>query len=227
MLANIILDLILVSILVLGTVIGAKRGFIGTIAKPVKVALSFGLSAICCKGVGLKIVQPIISPAITTKLSSLLLDKYSEISASTSADLPTIIKLAAGMAGIDLTSISSEGDGYIYALIDMITEPVIRIASVVIAFLALIIIFSIVVSLLLWLIDKLVQKGLLGVVNKVIGATLCFCFAFVLAWCLASSTDFIFSLPSIRESEWIREFTGGFVYRFFKSMSPIELLLSF
>ena len=227
MLANIILDLILVTLLVLGAIIGAKRGFIATIAKPVKLAMSIGFSTIFCKWFGTAFVQPIISKPITNKLSELLLEKYSEISAETSGGLPTIIKLAAGLSGIDLGAITSDGDEYIYTLIDKITEPVVRIAATVISFLVLLVVFSIVFAIIIWLLDKLINRGIIGRANQIIGAIFTFCFSFVIAWAIASVTDFVFNLPAFSDLSWVQEFTGGFVYRFFKSISPLELLLSF
>ena len=227
MLTNIVLDLLLVALLVLGIIVGAKRGFIGTIAKPVKLAFSIGLSVSFCKGFGSLIVQPIIAKPITNKLSELLLEKYSDISAATSADLPTIIKLAAGLSGLDLNSISDNGEDYINALITEITEPVVRISALVLSFIVLLVLFTIVLSLALWILDKMINRGIIGTANKIIGAVFTFCFAFVIVWAIASVTDFVFNVPALRELSWVKEFTGGFVYKFFKSISPLELLLSF
>ncbi len=227
MLTDIIFDIVLIAILLFGIFIGAKRGFIGTIAKPVRLASSLFLSVYLCENVGLKIVKPIISAPITSQITDIINQKYSEITAATSGNLPTVIKLAAGLAGIDLQELGVEGDNYVEALINMITDPIVTMAATVIAFVGLFVLLMIVLRLALWIINMMIDNGFVGVMNRIIGCIFTFSFALVIVWALASVTEFVFNIPAFAEMKWVQEFNGGFVYRFFKGLSPLEILLSF
>ena len=227
MLTDIIFDIVLVLLLLLGIFIGAKRGFIGTIAKPVRLALSVFLSFNLCEAVGEKIVKPIISVPITSQIAEIINEKYSEITAATSGNLPTIIKLAAGLAGIDLAELGVEGENYVEALISMITDPIVSIAATILAFVGLFIILMLTLRLALWIINMMIDNGFVGVANRIVGSIFTFSFALVIVWAIASVTEFVFNIPVVREMQWVQDFNGGFIYRFFKGLSPLELLLSF
>ena len=227
MVVDIIFDIVLVVILLLGIIIGAKRGFIGTIAKPVRLALSVWLSFTFCDAVGTKIVKPVISAPITSQITDIINSKYAEITAATSGNLPTIIKLAAGLAGIDLAEIGVEGENYVEVLIGMITDPIVSMAAVMLAFIGLFIVLMIVIRLAIWIVNMMIDNGFVGVANRIVGCIVTFSFALVIVWCLASVTEFVFNIPFFAEMQWVKEFNGGFIYRFFKGLSPLEILLSF
>ena len=227
MLFDIIFDIVLVAILLLGIIIGAKRGFIGTIAKPVRIASSLGLAFVFCEKVGESLIKPMISAPITTQIAEIINQKYAEVTAATSGNLPTIIKLAAGLAGINLEELGVEGENYVEALIGMITEPIIAIAATIISFVLLFIVLMLVLRVALWLLNMMIDGGFVGVINRVIGCIVTFSFALVIVWAIASLTEFVFNIPALADMQAIKDFNGGFVYKFFKGLSPLELLLSF
>ena len=51
--------------------------------------------------------------------------------------------------------------------------------------------------------------------------------AFVVVWAVTSVSEFILNIPVIASADWVEGFNGGPVYRFFRSFSPLDLLLSF
>ena len=51
--------------------------------------------------------------------------------------------------------------------------------------------------------------------------------AFIVCWALASVFELVMNLPVFVGQAWVNEFTGGFVYKFLKSINPIDILLSF
>ena len=227
MLINIILDIILVAILVIGAIWGVRKGFIGAIAKPVKLLLSLVCSYTLCRGVSEKIVKPLISHPISSQISEILKAKYSDITSVTSGDLPTLIKLAAIIGNIDLNNVEAEGSQYIDTVIAKITDPAVSLVALVLSFVLLFVALILFFSVLIFILDRMIDNGFAGVMNKIAGCIFTFSFAFGLVWCIASSIEFVFSVPALAETEAIKEFTGGFVYRFFKSFSPVDLLLSF
>ena len=224
---NFFIDIALLAVLVIGVLVGAHRGFVRTIAKPVRLTLSL-VSSICFyRFVCESWIEPLVATPISTQLAEILKDKYSEITASTSNELPTLVKLAASVADIDLEAIASEDGEYVNALISRITDPAVGIISVVVSFIAVFIISFLVATVVLFALDKLISNGIGGFVNKLAGGALAFVFAFTVVWCFVGALEFVFAFPNIAETDIARNFTGGQVYRFFKSFSPFDLLLSF
>lgn len=227
MVATVIFDLVLIALIVIGSIVGAKRGFIATVAKPVKFVLSIFLAFTLDDFVADKLVKPIISSPINSKLSSFLLEKYSTITAATSRDLPLLVRIAAAMADIDPLYIEAEGENYIIQLVDKITDPVITILALIIAWILLYIVLRIVLSLVLKLVNSMVKDGVVGVANRITGCIVTTVLAFAISWCVVSVSDFVFHTEALQSVGWIAEFKGGFLYDFYKSVSPLELLLSF
>jgi hypothetical protein len=75
--------------------------------------------------------------------------------------------------------------------------------------------------------NKILDGGLFGVVNKTLGCIFNTLLALIVAWAFTSVFEYFISLPFLAEQAWTESFTGGFVYKLFKSISPIDLLLSF
>ncbi len=230
MFANILWDLILVSVLLAGIILGIKKGFISTVAKPVKFIAAIVIALSLASAIGGAIFEPIIGPAISNKLSDILIEKYSHITAETAnQELPTVIKFAASLCGIDVSNITStaEGGEIITQLVDSVTDPVVQIITSIIGFIVVYFIAKILLSLLVSFINSLVNNGVAGAVNKSLGAVFSLLLAVCIAWVFTIFTEFIFNIPLISDIGWIDAFTGGPVYRFFKSFSPLDILLSF
>ncbi len=230
MIANIIWDVILAGLLIAGIVIGIKKGFVSTVAKPVKFIAAIVLALFLAAPIGGALVKPIIGPAISNKISDALIEEYSDITAETaSEELPTLIKAAAGICGIDISDVASASDGeeVIISIVDSVTTPVVDLMATVIGFIILYFVLKILLSLLMSFINSMVDRGVVGAVNKILGCVFTLILAVCAAWVLTSLTEFILNIPIIAKAEWVGEFTGGPIYRFFKSLSPVDLLLSF
>ena len=229
MIANIVVDIIIVSILVIGAFIGIKRGFILTLAKPVKWIASVLIALSLCNSVATNIVEPMIEAPITNQISSYLAEECAEITAENAdKELPTILKIAAGIVGVDVNSLNGDNaEGYISELVDKLTLPVIHMIAIVISCFVLYILSKILLSLVISLINVMFSGGVFGIANKILGFVFCTFLAFVFAWILVALFGYIINIPALIEVEWINTFKGGYVYRFFKEISPIELLLSF
>lgn len=230
MFANVLFDIIIAAVLIVGAIIGIKNGFLLTIAKPVKfvaaIALAFSLAA----PFGNAIISPIIGPAISHKLTDILVEKYSEITAATAnQSLPTLIKFAASLCGIDVAGVASGADGIsaIEAIAQAVTAPVVNIMSTIFGFIAVYFLSKLLLGLVVFLVNGIISGGVVGKVNKILGCVFTLFLAFVIVWVLTSFTEFILNIPVIASAKWVQGFSGGPLYRFFRSFTPLDLLLSF
>jgi len=229
MFASIVVDLIIVSIVLFGAFWGIKRGFILTLAKPVKWIASILIALSLCNPVANSIVQPMIEAPITNQISSYLTEECADITAeSASEELPTLLKLAAGIVGVDVNSITGENAAdYISQIVDKLAMPAIHLIAIVISYFALYLLAKILLSVGVSLINGILSGGIFGIANKILGFVFSTFLAFVSAWLLVALFGYLINIPALREIGWISSFKGGYVYRFFKEISPIELLLSF
>ncbi len=229
MLASIIVDVIITAIVLTGAILGVTRGFILTIAKPVKWVASILIALCLCNSVATSIVQPMIEEPITNQISSYLTEECDDItSENVEKELPTLLKLAAGIVGVDVKSMTGGNTGdYISEIVNKLAIPAIHLIAVVISYFVLYLLSKILFSLAVSLINGILSGGIFGVVNKILGFIFSTSFAFLIAWLLTALFGYIIHLPSFSDVQWINSFEGGFVYKFFKEISPIDLLLSF
>ena len=230
MFANIFFDLILLGILGAGIYIGIKKGFINTVAAPVKFIASIVLALSLASIFGSIFVEPIVGPAITNKVSGILVEKYADITAETaSTDLPTLIKFAAAMCGVDISAVASAADGtyIIESIVHTVTHPVVQIVSTIAGFIIVYFIAKILLDMLLKFINDMFQSGIAGTTNKILGAVVTFLLAFCVAWAFTAVSEFFLNIPLIAKAKWVSEFEGGLLYRFFRLFTPLDLLLSF
>lgn len=230
MAVNVIFDIILVGILVAGAILGYKNGFIDTVAKPVKFVLAIALALSLAGTVGQYVVEPIIGPAISHKLSDILVEKYSEITAANANEsLPTLIKFAASMCGVNIEGVASTADGVsvIEAVVNAVTAPVVDIMGTIFGFVIVYFASKILLNVVMIFVNSAVSRGIVGALNRTLGCVLTLFLAFVVVWAVTSVSEFILNIPIIASAQWVENFTGGPVYRFFRSFTPLDLLLSF
>ena len=230
MFANILFDLILTAILAAGIYIGIKNGFISTVARPVKLVAAIAIALSLASVVGSAIIEPIIGPAISNKLSGILIEKYSDITAATASEsLPTLIKFAASLCGVDVTAVANAADGIsvIEAIVESVTSPVVEVVATIAGFILVYFIAKLLLSIAVYFIDSMFNSGIAGTANKILGAVFTFLLAFIVAWAFTAVSEFLLNIPLIAEANWVENFDGGILYRFFRSFAPLDLLLSF
>ena len=108
-----------------------------------------------------------------------------------------------------------------------IIDPFVSIVSSIIAFAVIFIVAKIVLGIAFALIDKIFSAGIIGALNRVLGAAVMFVFAALVAWGVVSILDLVLHTPAFVDKAWVQEFSGGAIYNFLKSISPLEILLSF
>jgi hypothetical protein len=221
---SIFVEIILWAIIIVGVALGVKAGFISMAAKPVKLILSLVLAFALCASFATAVVTPIIEQPITNYIYEFLLENCPELNIDNVAEeLPTVLKMAAGMYGIDVEEIVAQNAGrdIIAEITAVLADPVISIFSTIISFVILYFVFKLVVTIALALVDLIFSNGVFGALNKVLGGVSGAIISFAAAWAVAVLVEFLFHI----NGNGIEN--AGILYTFFNTYSPIELLLSF
>ena len=222
---NWIIDIILVAIIVTGIVLGLKRGFVKTVAKPVKLVATWACSIKLAPWFAKRFIAPLIQAPVTEKLSAVLREKCQDLTAANAAeDLPTLLKICAGIFNINVEEVAQ---GSVETLTDRIaqtfTEPLVSVVAVVISFFLLLIICSILFAFLLWLLNLIFELRPFAWLNRTLGVLFGAALAMIVTWIVSMILGYVFGL-SIFDG---LAFEGGFVYRFFQDYHPLDLLLGF
>ena len=224
-----IVDIVLIAIFVVFSIIGIKSGFIKLAAKPVKFILSIVLAFTLCSTVAENVVTPIIDDPVTSYVGDFLVENCKDLTNDTAGkELPTLIKLAAKASGVDLEN-GLTGDEIIRVVTDELLDPIVGFISVLIAFIAVYILSKVALWIIFGFINALFKRGLFGVLNRILGFIFSGVFGIAIAWGVAVILELVIHGPAFETVPVIAEFDadGGFIYNFFNTHTPIELLLLF
>ena len=232
MLLNVILNVILCAMIVLGAVFGIKRGFISMAARPVKLVLALMIAFGACAAFADAVVYPIIEAPISNYVKDFLYANCEGLtSANVNEELPTLLKIAASIFGISINEVADSaqnaGTAVLDAIVENLTSPVISVIADIVSFVVLYFVAKLVLSLVLWFVNLIFKSGVFGVLNKTLGVIFGTATAIIAAWALVAILEFVFHSTALQNVELIAEFEGGFLYKFFSTYNPIELLLSF
>ncbi len=227
MLLAVLIDLVLIGIIGFGIYYGVKKGFVYMAAKPFKIVFAILFAYAFCGLFSNLVVEPIIGAPIKGYISDFLYTNLPNITPTTAPDqLPTLLKMAAGMAGLDFSA-AADGTNYVDTLVSALSDPVIGFVAVLISAIALFFLGKFVFSISITLLNKFCEAGLLGKINKILGIVFGSFVFILISWGLAVILSVFFHLPIFEGNELIWGFKGGLVFRLFNFMNPIVLLLSF
>ena len=221
MLTTIIVDVVLASFIILGFIIGIKRGFIKSVTKPLKTIGAFLIAYFSAKPIAVKIIVPLIGGPLANQIEAYVNENCSNVN----SEVPTLVRLAASIAGIQIDGM--EEGGTIADVVHTLTDPLVELIAVVITFVLLFFVSKLLLALFFKLLDSVFNSSVLAVPNKILGCILNTICGAVIAWVTTIVFDFIIHLPLLETQAWAAEFSGGFIYDFFLNFSPAELLLSF
>jgi hypothetical protein len=175
------------------------------------------------------VVTPIIDEPVTGYVSAFLTDNCQDLTGENlEKELPTLIKLAALMAEVDLKSeVGETGEEVIAAITEKMMTPVIDMVSGIIAFLAVYLLSKILLWIVFGIIDSLFNSGVFGVLNRILGFLFSGFFGIIIAWAVAVIAELVIHVPALQSIPMVAEFEGGVIYSFFNTYNPMELLLSF
>lgn len=229
MFLKILFELILIGLLVGGSYYGIKMGFFNIAAKPIKIVLGIAFALSLCNVVGTHVVAPMIQAPITNYIKEFMYDNCSNLSPENVVEeMPTLLKMAGAAFNVQMVDMNGmTTDAVLENIIFNLTSPAVILISIVIAFILLYFIAKLAFSGGILLVNSVFDVGIIGKINRIMGFILAGLLAFLAAWALVGIVDFFFHLSIFDGVEAIRSFRGGWIYRLFNSLSPIELLLSF
>ncbi len=221
---SIFVEILLWAVIIIGAALGVHNGFIKMAGKPVKFVLSVSVAVSLCTAFSEGVVIPIIDKPITNYIYVFLSRNCPELNAENILEeLPTVLKMAAGISGIDVEELAAEyaGVDIIYEITDKLSSPVIELFSLIISFVLVYFIVKLLITLILVLLDLIFSDGIFGAMNKVLGGVSGTILAVAAAWAIAVFVEFLFHINSDGMEN------AGYLYTIFNTYSPIELLLSF
>ena len=229
MVATIIVDVVISAMLIIGMIIGIKYGFFVTAAKPVKWIAALAIAFSTSNAFANAVVQPIIEQPITNQLSDYLADKCDYLTSENVEDeLPTVFKLAAEIVDVDLDSFEGEsGAEIIGQILEKLASPVVHFFALILSFIFLYFASKILLAIIVKILNKVFERGVLGVCNRIFGFLFCGSIAFVFSWIFVLLFSYFINIPFVADAEWASNFDGGVLYDFLKRMSPLDILLSF
>ena len=222
MIPSIVVDILLVAIILFGMASGAHKGFVKTVARPVKFVAALLFAYYVCDSISVKFIEPFIQAPIASQLKDFMYEKCAHLTpANVSEELPTLLKMAAGMFGINVEEVAqSSVTGILDSIIESLTGPIVHIVGIIVSFVVAYFAAKIVLSIAVFLIDLVLKAGPLGVVNKILGFVFGSAFSVIIAWALVSVAEFAMGFVGY-------DFEAGYIFNFFSDFNPLDLLLSF
>ncbi len=200
------LDFVWPIVVILGFILGYRKGFFASVTKPIKLVAALSLTVL----VALPVIN-LIKPFFINKIASWMNNTIVEAGISVTDELPTAIKFFADLLRIDTNEIAT--------LEGVVTELSGRLGgfvAIIISYVSLFIIFILLLKLVIALFDIAFRKGMLGKINSVLGLILGGAIAFVAASILVNIVG-AFASGVIQ----------GPISQFFKNFNPLVLLLEF
>ena len=222
MIPSIIVDVVLAAIMAIIVITSVKRGFVKTVARPVKFVAAFALAWSLCNYISVEFIEGLIQTPIANQLKDFLYEKCANLTPeNVSTELPTLLKMVAGMVGINLEEIAQGStSGVVDGIVERLTGDIVHVIGIIVSFIAVYFAAKLVLSLVIMLIDMCLRSGPLGIINKILGLIFGAAFAVILAWLVVVVAEFVMSFIGY-------DFDSGFVYDFFSNFNPLDLLLSF
>ncbi len=224
MLLELLLDVIIILILVLGSYFGYTRGFFRMVARPMRLVLCLAVSLGFCRAAGESLILPLVEGPITNYISEYLTERSTDV---TVEKIPTVMKIAAVLFDIPIDFTADSSEEMIEQIISSLAAPAIKMISVALAFIILFLLMRIAYNFLVDIADSFLSLGIIGSLNRFFGVVLSCGLAFIIAWLFAQSIDLLFRSSRFEDSDIIRSFKGGPLYGFFISFGPLRLLLTF
>ena len=212
-----ILDGILALLMLIGIFLGLKLGFIGFVAKPVKLVAAGALTVCLSTPILDAWTRPFFTAKVNGWIYNYLLEKCPELTGeNASTALPAVLRFIAKILKVDISSLGADAtsEQLMSALTESLSVPLGNYLAVTVTYAVLFALFTIVLSIFVSILNSAVSTvGILNFINKALGFVIGTALAIVLA-CVVANVVGRFS-----DGE-----PGGFVYSFFKNFNPFEIL---
>ena len=214
-----VLDLLLPIIIVIGLLLGYKKGFFETVSKPLKLVFTICLTIIIAAPVIKVWTRPLFTDKVHGWIYSSLMERCPDITAETASDsLPTILKLTAEIFKIDISTSAelSSAEAIIDAVSEKMAVPLGNLIAVVVTYAVLFFVSLIFTKIMLAILNKCVKKGFLGHVNQILGL--------ITGGMIATIVASIISSVAFKVSA---EFASGQISTFIRNINPFAILMKF
>ena len=213
-----IMDGVLAIIILVGVFLGYAKGFFSVITKPVKIIGSACITYCIANPIIEAWTRPFFTEKAYGWINNALLEKSPDLSVDTAGEsLPFVLRLIASIFKIDVSAAGSAAtsEEIIAEISKSLSVPTGNIIAIAVTYLVLFIAILIVLSIIVAIIGTVIDSGPLAVIDKILGLILGTAIAIVACCIVANITGSI-----------AKEFTGGFVFEFFKNFDPFSLILS-
>ena len=226
MFIEILSDVVLALVIFFGAVIGYKKGFVKSVFGPVRFCLSLLTAIRLVDPISKNLLEPTLKTPVTNQIKGYLIENCPGITPeSASEELPTMLKFAASLLDVDVSSLS--GENTIAAIVDSLASPIVHFLSVIITFIAVYFIAKLAYSLLLSIVAAFFDSAVLSLPNKLLGAVFGVFIAMITAWILTVLFELLIHSAMLSDAVWAQNFEGGRIYGFFNKHNPIDILLGF
>ena len=222
MFLNLLIDVILITIILGGSCIGYRRGLFKMTTGLLKGLTCLLIAFYSCELIGERLVSPLIRLPISRFFEDFLKES---LNGASHADIPTVLKILGAVFGL------SYEPGVTYdtlnRVVGLFTEPLVSFISRSFSFVVIYLTLRCLIKLLISILDSVLSIGVIGTINRILGATASVFIALIFAVLFTSTVDFLFQTDIFYKSRLVQDFSGGPIYRFFKKFSLLRLLLSF
>ncbi len=208
-----ILDILVVLILLLGFLIGGKRGLFNILFKRLRKIMAIVFVILLSKPLGKWIADAIISPTVTKWVASgievdpALLETGAE---GLLTAIPAWVKDMATAFQFDLHALAEEaiasGGDVVNEIVFDLIQPLTRGVGVVIAGIVLYLVLGILLRFCGGIINNIFKLPILKQVNSILGAVTGCAMAFLVTWCLLKLFGILVSTETLRQMEIFRGF---------------------
>ena len=209
MFLDLLIEVILFAVILGGLLLGYRRGFFRLVGGWARRVFCFVLSLSLCDW-----VSNYLKPMIYNPISSLLYDSLKQGIDGLLSGIDGTVPAFSDMAWLapDESALTDRID----AMSDSIADSLSTLISRALGFVILLILSGLLIKLLVYLADSILNIGPLGIINRLLGATVSMLGAVLIAGMLASATEYLFALECFNNSRLVAEFDGGQLYRILK-----------
>lgn len=226
MFVEILSDAVLALVIFFGAAIGYNKGFVKSIFGPVRFCLSLLTAIRLADPISRNLLEPTLKTPITNQIKGYLIENCPSITPeSASEELPTLLKFAASLLDVDVSSLS--GENTIAAIVDSLASPIVHLLSVIITFIAVYFIAKLAFSFILSIVSAFFDSAVLSLPNKLLGSVFGIFMAMITAWLLTVLFELLIHSSMLSNTAWAQDFEGGIIYGFFNKHNPIDILLGF
>ena len=214
-----VLDLILPIIIVIGLLLGYKKGFFATVTKPLKLVFALCLTILLAAPIINTWTRDFFTGKVEGYIFSSIMESCPDITAeSASESLPSVLNFIVRLFDIEFTTTdqASSAEAVISAISKEMALPIGNLIAVIVTYVALFFVSMILTRIILAILNKLVKKGLLGRINKFLGLIFGGMLGIIVA-CIISSIAYKIS----------PEFADGVISNFFREFNPFAILMKF